>query len=902
MKKSDRWALFIPSITVVVVLLLNLIPGWRSLDYLVYDWLLYARAPVEEDERLLIVEVDDASIARVGSWPWSRHILADGLWRLRELGADRVVFDIEYMDKSPAGVDRTVLEEQLPGHVSRGFGAVLGNSLDLIAAVADGRLPAEEALEFEGQLREQAAARENTLLDRMAEIARDNDEYMARAAEVFGETYYTVTLLSEPYQIAPTTPEDLAFAKEQHALRDAPEDHPFERALRIQPVIRPIGQRAAGAGFTNVHVDPDGVRRRINVLAEYDGKLFGQLSFVPLWNLMGRPDIEVDGSTVVLRDARHPDENDPRDIRIPLSTDGRLVINWPRKAFEESFRQQSFARVLRYDELLEALVENLELMAGAGYFGFYDGTSPLDYERYASDLRRDVMAGDLDVERIEEYREVRAGFIDEVGRLLNGDTETAVLARIGEFIDAADDEAERAEYEAIAGDVRDLFSATGSVHESVTELRGELTSIFEDSFAIIGQTGVGTVDIGVNPFEGQYFNVGTHAAVANTILQEDFLVELPRWMSLLVALVAGLFVALGTGRLDSKKSFLFGILVLVLAGVGGSALFVFTGQYLPLATPLTAIALAFVASSVVSSVRNSAERAFLRNAFSRYLSADVIGQIIDDPSRLSLGGDKKYLTAMFTDIQGFSTISEKLDPSDLVRLLNAYLTEMSDIVLDVRGTIDKYEGDAIIAFFGAPVDDPEHAINACRSAVRMKRVEVELNERFLAENMTPSPLSTRIGINTGDMVVGNMGTERKMDYTIMGHAVNLAARLEGVNKQYGSYILVSEATRNECGDEFVFRALDKVRVVGVSEPVQLYELLEERSHASAELLERVDEFHSALELFRNQKFVAAGKLFADIAERVPSDSPAKTYAKRCRKLAENPPSETWDGVYSLTQK
>ncbi|MFP4643055.1 MAG: CHASE2 domain-containing protein [Spirochaetales bacterium] len=902
MKKSDRWALVIPSIMVGLVLLLNVIPAWRSLDYLVYDWLLYARPEIEEDERFLIVEVDDASIARVGNWPWSRDILADGLWRMREFGADRAVFDIEYMDTSPSGVNRTILEEQLPGEVSRGFGDVLGNSLDLIAAVSDGRVPAEEALEFEGQLREQAAAREESLLDRMAEIARDNDEYMARAAEVFGDAYYTITLLSEPTQIAPTTAEDLEFAKEQYAVGDAPDLHPLERAQRIQPVIRPIGRRAAGAGFTNIHVDSDGVRRRINLLAEYDGTLFGQLAFVPLWDLLGRPDIEIDGSTVVLRDALHPEEETPDDIRIPLSTGGRFVINWPRKTFRESFRHTSFARVLRYNELGEALAENLELMNSAGYFGFYDGTSPLDYERYASDLRRDVMAGDASADRLEEYREVREAYYDELGNLLSGDTETAVLDRVGEFIDGTEDEDERAEYEAIAADARDLFAATQDVYDSATELRGELASTYEDSFAIIGQTGVGTVDIGVNPFEGQYFNVGTHAAVPNTILQEEFLRELPRWVSLVVALVMGLTVALWTARLDTKKSILVGILALVLAAAGGSALFIVTGVFLPLGTPLTAIALAFVASSVVSSLRNSAERAFLRNAFSRYLSADVIGQIIDDPSKLSLGGDKKYLTAMFTDVQGFSTISEKLDPSDLVRLLNAYLTAMSDIVLDVRGTIDKYEGDAIIAFFGAPVDDPDHAMNACRSAVRMKRVELELNERFLAENLTPSPLATRIGINTGDMVVGNMGTERKMDYTVMGHAVNLAARLEGVNKQYGSYILVSEATRMECGDEFVFRAFDRVRVVGVTEPVQLYELLDERSSVSADLLERVDEFHSALDLFRAQKFVAAEKLFSDIANRAPSDAPAKTYAERCRKLAKNPPSASWDGVYSLTQK
>ncbi|MFW5995064.1 MAG: CHASE2 domain-containing protein, partial [Spirochaetia bacterium] len=474
MKKADRWALIIPSLLVAAVLLLNVIPAWRSLDLLVFDWLLYAHPTIEEDERLLIVQVDDDSILQVGSWPWSRDILADGLWRMREFGADRAVFDIEYMDTSPAGVNRTVLEQELPGHVSRGFSAVLGNSLDLIAAVAEDRIPADEALEFEDQLRAQAAEREETLLDRLALIARDNDEYMARASEVFGQAYYTITLLSSPFQIAPTTEEDLSFAKEHYAVGEASETHPLEQARRIQPVIRPIGEHAAGAGFTNVHVDPDGVRRRINLVAEYDGYLFGQLAFVPLWDLFGRPDLEVDGSTVILRDARHPDEESPRDIRIPLSTGGRLLINWPQKTFNESFRQTSFSRIIRYNELSDALAENLELMRGAGYFRFYDGTSPLDYARYASDLRRDVMAGSVGADRIDEYRQVRAAYFDELEQFLAGDTEAAILERIEEFIEGAEDEDERAEYEAIAEDARDLFSGTVSTYESASELRGEL--------------------------------------------------------------------------------------------------------------------------------------------------------------------------------------------------------------------------------------------------------------------------------------------------------------------------------------------------------------------------------------------------------------------------------------------
>ncbi|MFP4644649.1 MAG: adenylate/guanylate cyclase domain-containing protein, partial [Spirochaetales bacterium] len=184
----------------------------------------------------------------------------------------------------------------------------------------------------------------------------------------------------------------------------------------------------------------------------------------------------------------------------------------------------------------------------------------------------------------------------------------------------------------------------------------------------------------------------------------------------------------------------------------------------------------------------------------------------------------------------------------------------------------------------------------------MKRVETDLNERFLRDNLTPSPLYTRIGINSGDMVVGNLGTERQMDYTIMGHAVNLAARLEGVNKQYGSSILVSEETRRLAGDRFLFRRLDRVRVVGVRQPVQLYELLDERDAASAKLVERVDAFEQAIEAFRAHDFAEAGRIFAEVAEAAPDDTAAKRYAQRCEQYKTNPPPAGWDGVYKLGEK
>ncbi len=321
-----------------------------------------------------------------------------------------------------------------------------------------------------------------------------------------------------------------------------------------------------------------------------------------------------------------------------------------------------------------------------------------------------------------------------------------------------------------------------------------------------------------------------------------------------------------------------------------------------MAAPLLVIFLSFVLYSLVRFFGTEQEKSFLRKAFSTYLSGDVIDEIVTDPGKLKLGGDQRWLTALFTDVKGFSTISEKLSATELVRLLNEYLSGMSDLILSEKGTIDKYEGDAIIAFFGAPLDLPDHAARACLAAIRMRQLETSLNPSFLERKMTSSPLLTRIGINTGDMVVGNMGTERKMNYTIMGSAVNLAARLEGVNKQYGTWILTTEATASEAGDAFLFRRLDRVRVVGIDAPVRLMNLLGLKGEEGAARQAMVDEFHHALGLFEGRNWSAAAQAFERLEQQFPDDGPAKVYSKRSREFLLNPPLPGWDGVHNLVEK
>jgi class 3 adenylate cyclase len=240
----------------------------------------------------------------------------------------------------------------------------------------------------------------------------------------------------------------------------------------------------------------------------------------------------------------------------------------------------------------------------------------------------------------------------------------------------------------------------------------------------------------------------------------------------------------------------------------------------------------------------------IRHAFSTYLSDDVVEEVISDPARLKLGGINRHMTALFSDVRNFTGIAEVLAPEHLVDLLNYYLSTMSDILLEQKGTIDKYQGDSIMSFFGAPIELADHALHACTAAITMKRTEAEGNRYILEKGISPSPLLTRIGINTGDMVVGNMGTQKKMNYTIISNAVNIASRLEGVNKMYGTWILAPDATISETKNRLLTRRLDRVKLVGINEAVRIYEILETKTDAA-------DAQSRNIKLFLRQKCIGA---------------------------------------------
>jgi adenylate cyclase len=299
-------------------------------------------------------------------------------------------------------------------------------------------------------------------------------------------------------------------------------------------------------------------------------------------------------------------------------------------------------------------------------------------------------------------------------------------------------------------------------------------------------------------------------------------------------------------------------------------------------------------------VKGLREREFIKRTFERYVSPTVAAEIIKNPEMLRLGGHKKKVTIFFTDIGDFSTMSEKFSPEEVVTHLNEYFQGMSKAILDFDGTINQLLGDAIFAYWGAPVDQDDHALRACRAALRCRQFLRELEAKWVAEGL---PARTyRFGINTGDVVVGNVGTASRLKYTLIGDNVNLTSRLEQANKYLGTQILISEETYSHIKDQLVAREIDIIRVVGRSKPVTVYELLSEKGGLDANKARSLQRFEAGLEAYRRREWKAAASWFEKVLDLVPEDAPSKVYVQRCNEYLKTPPANDWDGVYELRSK
>ncbi|WP_353683670.1 adenylate/guanylate cyclase domain-containing protein [Thermodesulfovibrio sp. 3907-1M] len=421
----------------------------------------------------------------------------------------------------------------------------------------------------------------------------------------------------------------------------------------------------------------------------------------------------------------------------------------------------------------------------------------------------------------------------------------------------------------------------------------------EDSIIFIGATEIGIADIRSTPVDPVMPGVEISATAVSNILKNQYLIY-NAWVTLVdilfitvpAILLSFIFIKVSRTFLSLTIFMAFSFLTYFVN------LFIFKNYFLDLSLiyPFVALSLCYVLSEAYRNLIIEKKSRFLKKAFSSYVSPEVVNIIMKNPDALKLGGEKRTITVLFSDVRGFTTVSEQLKPEKLVLLLNSYLDPMTKIVLKHRGMLDKYIGDAIMALYNAPVEFSEHAKEAVLTAIEMTKELKNLNEKFIQYGFPEIDIG--IGINTGEAVIGNMGTDMRFDYTAIGDTVNLASRLEGLNKFYGTRIIISESTFNALKQkkEFIIRELDLIRVKGKKEPVKIYEVIENLAFEPA-----IKDFEKALNLYRNFRFKEAIEIFSYIKEKF-NDKASSVYEERCKAYLQNPPASDWDKVYTAREK
>jgi len=434
-------------------------------------------------------------------------------------------------------------------------------------------------------------------------------------------------------------------------------------------------------------------------------------------------------------------------------------------------------------------------------------------------------------------------------------------------------------------------------------LSGELTDKngtpidFRDKIVIIGPTAIDLQDDFLSPVSSGIRMPGAeiHANNVQTIITGQFLRDqsgASLWITLLGFIAINIIVF-------SFLKVRYALVITVLEVFGMLVAGIVSYEYRILVNvvyPILVILLSFVGAYLMRFIIEQKERKFIEGAFGHYVNKTVVEQIQKNPDLLKLGGSKRDLTIFFSDIQGFTSISEKLEAEELVTFLNEYLGAMTEIIISNEGTLDKYEGDAIMCFWNAPIEQHGHALKACITALENQTKLVELRKKWGKKGLPE--LRVRIGINTGVAVVGNIGSVNRFDYTAMGDNVNLASRLESINKQYGTFLMISEYTYEQVKEHVICRELDQIRVKGKEEPVRIYELIAKKGEPNAGIQEQLDTYARALTMYRAKNFMPAKVEF----EKLTGDLASEMLAKRCDEMMKNPPDDNWDGVHNFDVK
>ena len=944
----------LPRKIVALIIVLSAVVFWslvcaigalQKFDFRIYDLMLGFTKNPEARHEILLVEADNASMSNdsfqeMKTWPWPRNIFANALLRMKEFGAAAAVFDIEYLSPSNLAVNEDAIIEA--------------------ASNFDGTRP-----DFE-------------------KFVRDNDDYFARAIQFFGNTWLTINTLDINMKYSD---EEIDYVKKRFLyevedkddlilkdfrqgrldsiktsfLDNFTEDKPDwenpeflkKYLIGFSPAMHQFISHASGAGFTNVIIDMDGTRRRIELLNNKDGVFSGQLAFAPIIRILDPEKIVREKSSLKMENCRGVGG---KTISIPLDSDGKMIINWLHSLFVDSFRHESMYFLAQLDELEKNVV--VELKSLDGFLSSLNAVkipklslAPLesaktvknlvsDYNDISEfkdfllakcegyDIEGNAIGGGVEYSDYVQYFQARKDFFEQVTDFCNGGALDEIAERLLDLSSYIDSET----FETIQAELSELFDTLSSENDLYNSIYAEKKAIYANSFCILGHTASSTTDLGTTPFERAYMNVGTHANVYNTIMNEDFIYPVSWiWGVVIATLLALLLIVLPA----EKKPFVqnvTGVGLVILSLVFPVLLIVLFSVYMPALTAILIAFTSYLAMTIYRFATSEKDKKFLQTTFGAYVAPAVVEQIVKNPELASLGGKSDNLTALFSDVKSFSAFTEVINneagedkgAEKLVAVLNDYLGVLSDAIMDNKGTIDKYVGDEIVSFFGAPVHDENNAFDACVAGIRMLQAEKRFNEenkgRLPINPATGEPffLHSRVGLNTGNMVVGNMGTEKKLNYTIMGNNVNLASRLEGTNKAYGSWIMCSESTwlaanKGENAGKIVARKLDCVRVINVKKPVGIYSIIGLRSELSEKRIKATELFNEGMKLYLNgidtpekpkdlEDLKKAYLLYKQADEMYPLDESAKVFMARCVDFIKNGVPEIWDGVYTMKSK
>lgn len=444
----------------------------------------------------------------------------------------------------------------------------------------------------------------------------------------------------------------------------------------------------------------------------------------------------------------------------------------------------------------------------------------------------------------------------------------------------------------------DLFASEQAVREGSRpvlppeSLRGK--------YVIVGMSAAGLYDLRNTPLAAKSPGAEIHAALIDNLLNGRAIRRTPA--SFTAGWIVGLALAVGwAGSLLSVgRGFAVNAVIGLSYAAGAVWIFGAKDLWVEAVAPEAAVLLGMIGSATVNYALEGREKRRIHGIFGKFVSPTVVQDLVKNPDRVRLGGERKEVTVFFSDLAGFTTMSEQMAPERLVVVLNEYLSAMSDLVIQEGGTLDKYIGDAIMAFWGAPLERPDHAVRACLAALANAGELEELRRRF-RERGYPE-IHVRIGLNTGPAVIGLVGSDHTMNYTAIGDTVNLASRLEGANKTFGTTIMISESTREAAKEAIESRELELIRVKGKQQPVRVYELLCRRGELHGVRKQAVGFFEIGLGLYRDRRFKEAAESFERALVHDPADGPSRVYLDRCREYLAEPPAADWDGVYVMKTK